>query len=260
MEFMRILSWNVNGLRATHKNGFLDWLYDDSPDILCLQETKAEEVDLVDELKNPDGYTGYFDHTKKRKGFNGVAIYTKIKPERVEKGFGVKKFDDEGRTLVAYFKDFVLINCYFPNSGMEERLPMKLEYNDAILEFMEGLRKKGHKVVMCGDLNVAHEEIDLARPKENEGRAGFREEERAWFDELMAAGYIDTFRHFYPDRRDAYSWWDMKSRARDRNVGWRIDYFITSPDVQKNLKSAFILDYVLGSDHCPVGIELDPVK
>ena len=254
---MRILSWNVNGLRATHKNGFLEWLYEESPDILCLQETKAQKTDLQKELQNPDGYTGYFAHSKNKKGYSGVAVYTKAVPKKIEYGIGIKKFDDEGRTLVLHFDNFVLINCYFPNSGMEERLPIKLEYNDAILNYIEKLRKKGYKIIMCGDLNVAHEEIDLARPKENEGRAGFRIEERAWFDELIVAGYVDTFRHFYPDRRNAYSWWDVKSRARDRNVGWRIDYFIVSPDILKNLKSACILDYVLGSDHCPVGIDLD---
>lgn len=252
--FMRILSWNVNGVRAVHKKGFLNWVYNETPDILCLQETKASEEVLPDELKNVDGYHSYFASSIVKKGYSGVGVYTKIEPAKVEKGIGIQKFDEEGRTLVLHYDTFILVNCYFPNSGMDHRLHLKYEYNDAILSFIESLRKKGKNVVMCGDFNVAHEEIDLARPKENVGRAGFRDEEREWFDELINMGYVDTFRHFYPEKKDAYTWWDMKSRARDRNVGWRIDYFVVNQSFAKNLKNAFILDSVMGSDHCPVGI------
>lgn len=253
---MRILSWNINGLRASHKSGFLDWLYDECPDILCLQETKADPDDLLDELRQPKGYFSYFASSIVKKGYSGVACFTKERPDGVEYGLGIKKFDDEGRVIVLYFPKFVLINAYFPNSGMPGRLAFKLEFDDAFLAFCDRLRKKGHKVIFCGDLNVAHGEIDLARPKENEGRAGFTEEERAWVDEVVASGYIDTYRHFYPEKRDAYTYWDLQSRARDRNVGWRIDYFFVSPDLITSLTGASILSHVYTSDHCPVGIEL----
>jgi len=184
---MRIISWNVNGIRAVEKKGFLDWLYNESPDILCLQETKAEQKDISENIARPKGYFSYFAHSKKKKGYSGVCVYTKKEPKEIHEGIGVSHLDDEGRTLVLYFSDFVLINAYFPNSGMDGRLSVKMEYNDAILSFAEKLRKKGHEIVLAGDLNVAHEEIDIARPKENEEHAGFRPEERAWMDELLGA-------------------------------------------------------------------------
>ena len=249
------MSWNVNGIRAVHKKGFLDWLYQDGPDILCIQETKAQEDILDKDIHTPKGYFAFYESAEKR-GYSGVAIYSKIKPLKVENGLGDKKIDGEGRVIMAHFDDFVLISGYFPNTGRPDTLPFKLYFDDLILERMIELKRQKKKIVMCGDLNVAHEEIDLARPKENDGRAGFMPEERAWADELHSAGFIDTFRHMYPEKRNAYSWWDMKSRARDRNVGWRIDYFFISPDLQKELTSAFILDHVMGSDHAPVGIEL----
>tara|TARA_Y100000310_G_scaffold273705_1_gene289339 strand:- start:19578 stop:20342 length:765 start_codon:yes stop_codon:yes gene_type:complete len=252
---MRILSWNVNGLRAVHKKGFLDWLYQDSPDVLCVQETKAQEENLDKDLHTPEGYYSYYASADK-KGYSGVAIYTKEKPEKVEYGIGIQKFDIEGRTLIAHYKDFSIITAYFPSTGRPDRVSYKLEFDDAILELMQRLAKDGKKIIMCGDLNVAHEEIDLARPKENDGRAGFMPEERAWADELTGAGFIDTFRHIYPEKRDAYTWWDVKSRARDRNVGWRLDYFFISPNLLSKLKHAFILDHIMGSDHAPVGIEV----
>lgn len=253
---MRLLSWNVNGIRSLHKNGFLDWLYNDAPDILALQETKGSTKVFPDSLINIKGYHTFFESSKTKKGYSGVAVLSKKEPKKVEYGIGIKKIDDEGRVLVVHYEDFALINCYFPMTGRDERLSYKLEFNDAIFNYMEKLKKKQNKIILCGDLNVAHEEIDLARPKENDGRAGFRPEERAWVDELVAAGYVDTFRHLYPDRKDAYSWWDLKSRARDRNVGWRIDYFFITRNLIPKLKSAFILDHILGSDHAPVGIEL----
>ena len=254
---MRILSWNVNGIRATYKKGFLNWLFNEGPDVMCIQETKASTDVLPEELLNVKGYESYFFSSTIKKGYSGVGVYTKHKPKNVEYGLGIEKFDQEGRSITLFFDDFVLINAYFPNSGGgPERIKMKFDFNDAILEYMDKLKSDSKKVVLCGDLNVAHEEIDLARPKENDGRAGFMPEERAWMDEVLATGYVDTFRHLYPNKTEAYSWWDMKSKARDRNVGWRIDYFLISQNLTKQLKSAFILDYVMGSDHCPVGIEL----
>ncbi len=254
---MKIISWNTNGLRATVKQGYFDPLFSEyKPDILCLQETKVEAEQLPNEVRNKKGYYSYFSHSHKRKGYSGVAIYSKVEPEKVTE-LGIKKFDDEGRTLVAYYKDFVLINCYFPNGGGgPERLAYKLEFYDVFLNFIDSLRKKGKKVIFCGDVNTAHAEIDLARPKENSENTGFLPVEREWMDEVVAHGYIDTFRHFYPNKKNMYTYWDQKSRARDRNVGWRIDYFFTSPDLIKDLKKTSILSDYFGSDHCPILLEV----
>ena len=255
---MKIISWNTNGLRATVKQGNFEPLFKKyKPDILCLQETKAEPEQLPEEIRNYKGYYSYFSHSKTKKGYSGVAIYTKVKPEKVTE-FDIPQFDEEGRTLVAYYKDFVLINCYFPNGGgPEARLKYKLEFYDEFLKFIEGLRKKKLKIIFCGDVNVAHEEIDLARPKENETHVGFLPVERAWVDEVIAHGWVDIFRHFYPNKKDAYTYWDQKSRARDRNVGWRIDYFFVSSILVPKIRNADIHPNVFGSDHCPVSLELD---
>lgn len=255
---MRIISWNTNGLRATANQGNFEPLFRKyKPDIVCLQETKCEPEQLPNEIRNYFGYNSYFSYSKGRKGYSGVAIYSKQKPEKVEYGLGIKKFDDEGRILVAYYDDFVLINCYFPNGGGgPERLKYKLEFYDAFLEFIDKLRKNKKKIIFCGDVNTAHNEIDLARPKENEDNTGFLPIERAWMDEIVNAGYIDTFRHFYPTKKDSYTYWDMKTRARDRNVGWRIDYFFTSPDIVKNIKNTEILSDYFGSDHCPILLDI----
>jgi len=254
---MKIISWNTNGLRATVKQGYFDPLFSEyKPDILCLQETKVEAEQLPEDVRNKKGYYSYFSHSRKRKGYSGVAIYSKEKPEKVTE-LDIPHFDEEGRTLVAFYKDFVLINCYFPNGGGgPERLAYKLEFYDAFLKFIDNLRKKGKKIIFCGDINTAHEEIDLARPKENSENTGFLPIEREWMDEVVAHGYVDTFRHFYPNKKDAYTYWDQKSRARDRNVGWRIDYFFVSPDLIKNLKKTSILSDYFGSDHCPILLEL----
>ncbi|MCH7756534.1 exodeoxyribonuclease III [Patescibacteria group bacterium] len=258
MVGMRLISWNVNGLRALHRKGDLDNFFDkESFDILCIQETKASEDQLSDEITNRAGYQAFFASSVVKKGYSGVAVYTNIEPKEVEYGMGIAKFDEEGRVLTMYFNDFVLLNVYFPNGGAgPERLQYKLDFYDAFLDHIEKLRSKGHKVIFCGDVNTAHEEIDLARPKENENYTGFLPEERAWLDEVIAHGYIDTFRYFYPEKKDMYSYWDMKSRARDRNVGWRIDYVFADSSLQGSLKKAFILGHILGSDHCPVGVEL----
>ena len=252
---MRILSWNVNGIRAAYKKGFLDWLKKENPDILCIQETKAHPEQLTDDLRNVDGYESYFS-SGERKGYSGVAIYTKQKPKKVEHGFGVKKFDSEGRILVAEYPKFVLMSIYYPNGkASAERLKYKMEFYDAFLKFANKLKKQGKNIIICGDVNTAHKEIDIARPKENEKVSGFLPEERAWIDKFLSNGYLDTFRMFN-NEPDNYTWWDMITRARERNVGWRIDYFYVNEEFKKKVKDAFILADVMGSDHCPIGIEL----
>jgi len=255
---MKIISWNVNGLRAVHrKDMFLGFVKKQKPDILCLQETKAHKDQLPEEILNINSYYSYFSSSQTKKGYSGVAIYTKEKPTKVEYGIGVKEFDEEGRIVVAHYKNFVLFNVYFPNGGGgPHRLKYKLEFYDAFLEKIERLRKRGKKIIFCGDVNTAHEEIDLARPKQNEDNTGFLPEERAWIDEVVYSGYVDTFRHFYPNKKDAYTYWDMKTRARDRNVGWRIDYFFVSSNLAPKLKSTKILSDVYGSDHCPIVLGL----
>ena len=250
---MNIICWNVNGLRALHKKGNFTWLIKKSPDIFCMQEVKVQEDQLIDEIKKIEGYHAYFDHSKGRKGYSGVAVYTKVKPEKVEYGMGIPELDQEGRLLGLHFKDFILYNIYFPNGGGGPvRLDFKFKFYDAFLAHIEKVRKQTKKkIVFCGDVNTAHEAIDLARPKENEKNTGFLPEERAWIDEVINHGYIDTFRHFYP-QKVAYTYWDQKSAARERNVGWRIDYFFVSPDFLKNIKDIIVHDKVLGSDHCPL--------
>lgn len=253
---MKLISWNVNGLRAVVKKDKWNQLFELDPDIICLQETKAHPEDLPAEVKNIPGYVSYFDHSKLKKGYSGVAIYSKVKPDRVEDGLGVNDLDQEGRFLAAFFGKMVVITCYFPNGGGgPERLAYKLEYYKEFLNYIEKLQKKGYAVVFCGDVNTAHNEIDLARPKENEKNTGFLRIERDWLDKVVKHGYIDTFRYLHPETVK-YSWWDMKTFARDRNVGWRLDYFFISPDLLSRLKRADIRDDIFGSDHCPVFLEL----
>ncbi len=254
---MKLVSWNVNGLRAVVKKDAFNAIFEVNPDIICLQETKAHPDQLSEETRSPIGYFSYFDHSKVKKGYSGVAIYSKIKPEKVEYGIGIKKFDDEGRTLIAYFNNFVLLNIYFPNGGgRPERLKYKMEYYNEFLKVIEKLHKNRKKIIFCGDVNTAHQAIDLARPKENEENTGFLPMERAWIDKVISKGYIDTFRFLHKEKVGAYSYWDMKSFARDRNVGWRIDYFFVSEDLKDKIKSAEILDNIFGSDHCPILLEL----
>ncbi len=254
---MHIISWNVNGLRALHNKGKWQTILAESPDILCLQETKAHPEQLPEEARNPVGYHSYFDHAKAKMGYSGVAIFTKVKPEKIVEGLGVPEFDQEGRLLTAYFKDFVLINGYFPNGGgPAERLKYKLGFFAEFLKFVEKIRKTNKKIIFCGDVNVAHKEMDLARPKENSTHVGFLPIERAWVDKVVGVGYIDTFRHFYPDKVGAYTYWDMKTFARDRNVGWRIDYFFVTPEILPLITSTGIMDNIFGSDHCPIFLDL----
>lgn len=257
MKKLRLLSWNVNGIRAVQKKGFIDWVLKENPDVLCLQETKASPEQLSDELLNINGYKSYFSSSVVKKGYSGVAIYTKQEPVSVERGFGIPKFDAEGRIIIADYMNFVLINIYYPNGKMsDERLKYKLDFYDAFHEYADELVSQGKKLVICGDVNTAHREIDLARPKENEKTSGFLPIEREWMDKFFSHGYLDTFRMFSSEP-EQYSWWDMQSRARERNVGWRIDYFFVSDIFKKNVKNAFILPEVMGSDHCPVGIEIE---
>lgn len=215
---MKIFSWNVNGIRAVQKKGFIEWVLKEKPDILCLQETKAHIEQLDDELVNIPGYYSYFS-SGERKGYSGVATYTKQKPLSVSHGIGVERFDSEGRILVTEYPEFTLLNIYFPNGQKDEdRLKYKMEFYDAILDYCEELKKQGKKLIISGDYNTAHKEIDLKNPKENEDRSGFLPIERAWLDKFISYGYIDTFRYFYPDE-EKYSWWSYKFKARDRNIG-----------------------------------------
>jgi exodeoxyribonuclease-3 len=257
MASIRLLSWNINGARAIHKVGFLDWLNQTAPDILCLQETRAEPEQLPPDLREPAGYHAYWHACQRKKGYSGTALLTRRRPLSVHFGLGRPEFDDEGRTIVADYGSFVLLNCYFPNGSRDlSRVPYKLAFYDAFLETCECLRRAGRGVVFCGDVNTAHMDIDLAHPRENREHTGFLPEERAWLDRVVSMGYVDTFRHFYPDLAGQYTWWAVPMRARDRNVGWRIDYFFVSPDLVPHMTGAFIWPDVTGSDHCPVGIEV----
>lgn len=268
---MKIISWNINGLRATAKHGFFAPLFkEENPDILCLQETKAEPDQLPEEVRNVPGYFSYFSHPKIKKGYSGVAIYTKEKPKEVFYGMGQKgqkqRLDDEGRLLGIKLKNLTVITGYFPNGGQgPERLKYKLEFYDAFLKFILRLRRNGENVIFCGDVNTAHEAIDLARPKENEENTGFLPIERAWIDKVIKNNFVDTFRKFYPEKIGAYTYWDQKTRSRDRNVGWRLDYFFAdakmfplghSPTGEAKIKSAGMLSNYYGSDHCPIWLEL----
>lgn len=254
---MKIISWNVNGIRANTKKGGFDWLLKQDVDIFCLQETKAHPDQLEEGIRKPAGYHAYFDHSKGRKGYSGVAVFTKVEPLKVEYSVGVEALDQEGRFLALFFKDFVVINTYFPNGGGgPERLDFKLKFYDAYLKYIDALRKKGHEVIFCGDINTAHTEIDLARPKENEKNTGFLPVERAWLDEVVAHGYTDVFRYLNPRAVNKYTYWDMKTFARERNVGWRIDYFFVTPKILSKTKKLDILDTIQGSDHCPLLLEI----
>lgn len=253
----KIISWNVNGLRAVVRKGNWDDIWKQKPDILCLQETKSRVDQLAPEIANPDGYHAYFSWPKEKKGYSGVAIYSKEKPDLVRDEFEKEELNGEGRLLEAHFGDVVLFNGYFPNGGGGPvRLEYKLNFYDAFLEYIEELKADGKHIIFCGDVNTAHEAIDLARPKENEKNTGFLPEERAWIDEVIAAGYVDVWRENNPNKTDAYTYWDMKTRARDRNVGWRIDYFFASRPLLKKIHKIDILSDVFGSDHCPVSLDV----
>ena len=254
---MNLLSWNINGIRAAAKRGFADWVKGAGADVLCLQETKAHADQLGEAITAIPGYQSWWC-AGERRGYSGVGTYSRKAPLATVYGFGLDpQFDNEGRILIHDLADFLLLNIYFPNGQSEKspRLQYKLDFYEATLAYCEARRREGRELVICGDFNTAHQEIDLARPKENERSTGFLRIERDWMDRWEDHGYVDTFRHLHPDRV-AYSWWDTKTRARERNVGWRIDYFYVTPGLCSRIKDARILDAVTGSDHCPVMLEL----
>lgn len=249
---MKLVSWNVNGLRAVYKKGFMDIFNEIDADIFAVQETKMQEGQLVLEL---DGYTQIWNSAE-RKGYSGTAIFTKHKPISVSLGLGIAEHDTEGRVITIELNDFYFITIYTPNSKSKlERLEYRQVWEDEFRKYVNAL-KKTKPVIICGDLNVAHKEIDLKNPDTNRRSAGFTDEEREKFQELLDSGFTDTFRYLYPDKEDAYTWWSPITRARDRNVGWRIDYFVVSDDLNDRIKEASILDDIFGSDHCPVMLEL----
>jgi exodeoxyribonuclease-3 len=251
-----MISWNVNGIRAIARKGVIEWIKKVDADILCFQETKARPDQVPDELVKPKDYHSFWG-VAERKGYSGTVTYTRNEPKKVSYGVGEPRFDSEGRMVVSEYPGFVLFNIYFPN-GMRnlERLRYKMNFYNSFLSFADSYKDRGIGVVVCGDFNTAHKEIDLARPKENQHFSGFLPEEREWMDKFISHGYTDTFRRFNKEPGQ-YTWWDYQTRARERNVGWRIDYFFVSNDLLPRLKSAFIMQHVMGSDHCPVGIILD---
>ena len=253
MKELRILCWNVNGIRAAGRKGLVDWLYEESPDILCLQETKAQPDQLDETLRQPRDYLTYWSHPE-TKGYSGVATFSKQEPISVNKGFGIERYDIEGRVIISDFPEFMLFNIYFPNGKKNaERLRYKMDFYEDFLNYVEPLKNEGRKLIVCGDYNTAHKEIDLARPKENEKISGFLPMEREWIDRFIAHGFVDVFRHFNKEPHQ-YTWWDMKSRARERNVGWRIDYFFVTENLLPSVSDAFLMPEVTGSDHCPIGM------
>ena len=249
---MKFVSWNVNGLRACIQKGFVDFFNEVQADIFAIQETKLQKHQLDLEF---DGYTSYYNDAIK-KGYSGTAVYTKIKPMHVTYGLGIEEHDQEGRVITLEFEHFYFVTVYTPNSKKElARLDYRMVWEDAFREYVNQLKAK-KKVIICGDLNVAHQEIDLKNDKTNHKNAGFSDEERNKFTELLASGFIDSFRYLYPDK-EVYSWWSYMFKAREKNAGWRIDYFVVSEDAKEDIKDAFIYTDVMGSDHCPVGIEME---
>ncbi|MFT5171616.1 MAG: exodeoxyribonuclease-3 [Candidatus Marinamargulisbacteria bacterium] len=253
---MKIVSWNVNGIRACSKKGFLSYLQSEEPDILCVQETKAAAEDVDETILNPSGYHSIW-HSAEKRGYSGVATFTKIKPNVVLEGFGIEAYDREGRVIVTEFDDYTLLNVYFPNGQRDEaRLAYKLSFYEDLFAYCNDLRSQGQNVIVCGDYNTAHMPLDLSNPKANEKRSGFLPIEREWIDRIIADGYVDTFRAFNQEP-DQYSWWTYRFGARKRNIGWRIDAVFVNEAFMPAVSDAFIQPEVLGSDHCPVGIEID---
>ena len=255
---MKLITWNVNGIRACQKKGFLEFFEREKPDILCLQETKAHTEQLDEVLINPMSYDSYWSSASTRRGYSGVVTYTNHPAENVQHGIGIKKFDDEGRFIVTEVNDILLYNVYFPNgSAREERHHFKQEFLKKFLRHLMKQLASGKKVIVVGDYNVAHLEIDVHDPVRLSKVSGFLPEEREWFSQFLDAGFVDAFRHFHPDEKDRYSWWSYREMARVANRGWRIDYICVSQNLVPHLKSADILDQQEGSDHCPVVIELE---
>lgn len=249
---MKLISWNVNGLRAAVNKGFMDIFHNLDADIFCLQETKLQQGQI--ELNLP-GYEQYWNYAEK-KGYSGTAVFTKKTPLSVTYGIGIEDHDHEGRVITLEYENFYCITCYTPNSQNElVRLPYRMQWEDDFRKYIQLLDKK-KPIILCGDLNVAHEEIDLKNPKTNRKNAGFSDEERAKMTELLQAGFTDTFRYLYPDTTGIYSWWSYRFKAREKNAGWRIDYFITSKTLNDTIEDALIYTDITGSDHCPVGLLL----
>lgn len=256
---MKIVSWNVNGLRAVAKKGLAEILSKLDADMVCLQETKISDDKLTDDLRTINSYKSYWSFAD-RGGYSGVVNYSKDEPRSIATEFTVDEIETEGRLVINEYESFIIANAYFPNGKQsQERLDYKLKFYDVFLREMDKYRVEGKSVIFCGDVNTAHNDIDLARPKENSKVSGFLPEERKWLDIFESNGYKDTFRYQYPETV-AYTWWDMKTRARERNVGWRIDYFFVSDDLVERVKSAEILNEVMGSDHCPIILDIDVVK
>ncbi|MGG3689770.1 exodeoxyribonuclease III [Caldifermentibacillus hisashii] len=250
---MKLVSWNVNGLRACVKKGFLEYFHDIDADIFCIQETKLQEGQIDVDLP---GYLQYWNYAEK-KGYSGTAVFTKYKPLTVSYGFSPEESEREGRIITLEYENFYLVNVYTPNSQRDlARLKFRLEWEDKLKKYLLALNEK-KPVVYCGDLNVAHQEIDLKNAKSNIGNSGFTNEEREKMTNLLASGFIDTFRYLHPDAVDHYTWWSYMNKVRERNIGWRIDYFIVSESIKEKIVNADIHSHVLGSDHCPILLEID---
>ena len=252
---MKLITWNVNGLRAVINKGFADFFIRNNADIFCIQETKMQEGQLDIQF---DGYQKYFNSALK-KGYSGTAIFTKKKPEQITYGIGIEEHDTEGRVITLEYKTFYMVNVYTPNSQRElTRLEYRMEWEDAFRNYLKNL-DKNKPVIMCGDLNVAHEEIDLKNPKQNRRSAGFTDEERAKMTQLIQNGFIDTYRYLYPEETDCYTWWSYMMKAREKNIGWRIDYFIVSERLKDKIQDVKIHSQVMGSDHCPVELDIQEI-
>jgi exodeoxyribonuclease-3 len=256
---IKLISWNVNGLRAAIKKNFFQSFHQFDAEVVALQETKLQEPQVTDEMRCIDGYDSFWSHAKAKKGYSGVATYSRIKPKKIAFGMGTSQFDDEGRIVETQFDDFILFNVYFPNGQMSsERLQYKLDFYESFFSYADNLKNQGKSLIITGDYNTAHNEIDLKNPNANEKTSGFLRIERDCLDRLIQNGYVDTFRYMYPDMVK-YSWWTYRFKARDRNIGWRIDYFFVTRDIVEKgwIKDAFIDNTAYGSDHCPVGLELE---
>ena len=254
---MKLVSWNVNGLRAVITKGFEEFFKEINADIFCIQETKMQEEQIDDKIKEIFKEYNCYWNSAEKKGYSGTAVFSKVKPTNVTYGIGIEEHDKEGRVITLEFEKFYLVNCYTPNSKRElERLDYRMIWEDEFRKYLLKLNET-KQVVMCGDLNVAHEEIDLKNPKTNRRNAGFTDEERNKMTELLNSGFTDTFRYLYPDKTGMYSWWSYMFKAREKNAGWRIDYFIVSKSVEERIKESYIFSDVMGSDHCPVGLDLE---
>lgn len=261
-ETMKLWSWNVNGLRAAVRKGFLDWLQNGSGEIVCLQETRARPDQLTRKAREPEGWSTHFVAATSKKGYSGVGLYSRIEPDNVDTSLGEERFDVEGRLQLARFGELLVANVYFPNgSGTNRdhsRVPYKLSFYRKLYDLLEEEKEAGRRILVVGDYNTAHRPVDLARPKQNKKTSGFLPRERKELDRWLDNGWTDTFRHFYPDEEEVYSWWSQRKGVRERNVGWRIDYVLASEGAMEYVQDAHIATEIMGSDHCPVGVTLDP--